>query len=146
MPGRGVKPQVDVDVPAFLGVGVSDARRIRWRGLGHRAPRDERERLDTGRLAQTGCGWWWIGQPQLSPGLAELVRDRIGVLTELQREVVDVLAFGELTDPLAIEQIETRGLIDTMHEGPHLRARLAHPPASDRLGAADLALRTNRGD
>jgi hypothetical protein len=33
-----------------------------------------------------------------------------------------------------------------MHEGPHLRARLAHPPASDRLGAADLALRTNRGD
>ncbi|MGH3933926.1 MAG: hypothetical protein ACRDS1_02900 [Pseudonocardiaceae bacterium] len=72
----------------------------------------------------------------MSPGLAELVSIRIGQLSDAQRDVVEVLAFGEplgvpllagLTDAVAVEQAEARGLIEVYPDGRRLQARLAHP-------------------
>ncbi|MGH3847985.1 MAG: helix-turn-helix transcriptional regulator, partial [Pseudonocardiaceae bacterium] len=92
--------------------------------------------LESSRLHQVAGVWRWSGEPKLSPGLVELVSARIGRLSDAQRDVVEVLAFGEplgvsllaeLTDALAVEQVEARGLIEVYSEGRRLQARLAHP-------------------
>ena len=92
--------------------------------------------LESGRLHQVAGVWRWLGEPVLSPGLVELVSARIGRLPEAQREVLEVLAFGEplsvpllvgLTDAVAVEQVEARGLVEVYQDGRRLQARLAHP-------------------
>ena len=92
--------------------------------------------LEASRLEQVAGVWRWSGQPTLSPGLVELVSARIGQLPDAQRSVVEVLAFGEplgipllveLTDALAVEQVEARGLVEVYPDGRRLQARLAHP-------------------
>ncbi|MGH8917416.1 MAG: LuxR C-terminal-related transcriptional regulator, partial [Actinomycetes bacterium] len=73
---------------------------------------------------------------ELSPGLVELVSARIGQLPQAQRDVVEVLTFGEplgvpllaeLTDALAVEQVEARGLVEVYPDERRLQARLVHP-------------------
>jgi DNA-binding CsgD family transcriptional regulator len=92
--------------------------------------------LESSRLHQVAGVWRWSGEPELSPGLVELVSARIGRLPDAQRHVVEVLAFGEplgvsvlveLTDALAVEQVEARGLVEVYQDGRRLQARLAHP-------------------
>lgn len=92
--------------------------------------------LESSRLRQVGGVWQWSGKPELSPGLVELVRARIGELPDAQRDVIEVLAFGEplgvpllagLTDVAALEQVKARGLIEVYPDGRRLQARLAHP-------------------
>jgi predicted ATPase len=55
--------------------------------------------LESGRLHQVAGVWRWSGELALPLGLVELVSARIGQLPEAQRDVVEVLAFGE---PLGI--------------------------------------------
>ncbi|MEV6110914.1 hypothetical protein AB0M28_40425, partial [Streptomyces sp. NPDC051940] len=92
--------------------------------------------LAAGRLRETGGVWRWAGTPELTPTLAELVGARMGALPEAERDVVDVLALGEpldvdllgrLTDPAAVEQTESRGLVQVEQADSRLQARLAHP-------------------
>jgi hypothetical protein len=92
--------------------------------------------LESGRLHRFAGVWRWSGELALSPGLVELVSARIGRLPEAQRDVLEVLAFGEplgvsllaeLTDALAVEQVEARGLVEVYPDGRRLQARLAHP-------------------
>jgi DNA-binding NarL/FixJ family response regulator len=92
--------------------------------------------LEAGRLHRVAGVWRWSGELALSPGLVELVSARIGLLPEAQRDVVEVLAFGEplgvsllvgLTDAVAVEQAEVRGLVEVYPDGRRLQARLAHP-------------------
>ncbi|MFZ0122268.1 MAG: hypothetical protein WAL99_23070 [Pseudonocardiaceae bacterium] len=92
--------------------------------------------LESHRLHQVAGLWWWSGRPELSPGLVELVSARIGQLPDAQRDVMEVLAFGEplgvtllakLTDAVAVEQAESRGLVEVHPDGRRLQARLAHP-------------------
>jgi DNA-binding NarL/FixJ family response regulator len=92
--------------------------------------------LESSRLHQVAGVWRWSGELALSPGLVELVSARIGRLPDAQRDVVEVLAFGEplgipllvgLTDAVAVEQVEARGLVEVYSEGRRLQARLAHP-------------------
>jgi DNA-binding CsgD family transcriptional regulator len=92
--------------------------------------------LESGRLHQVAGAWRWSGELALSPGLVELVSARIGQLPDLQRDVLEVLAFGEplgvpllaeLTDAVAVEQVEARGLVEVYLDGRRLQARLAHP-------------------
>lgn len=73
--------------------------------------------LESSRLHQVAGVWRWSGELELSPGLAELVQARIGQLPDDQRDVVEVLAFGEplgmpllteLTDAAAVEAAEAR--------------------------------------
>jgi DNA-binding NarL/FixJ family response regulator len=92
--------------------------------------------LESGGLHRVAGVWRWSGELELSPGLVELVSARIGQLPQAQRHVVEVLAFGEplgvpllagLTDALAVEQVEVRGLVEVYPEGRRWQARLAHP-------------------
>ncbi|MGH3788703.1 MAG: hypothetical protein ACRDRG_19625 [Pseudonocardiaceae bacterium] len=92
--------------------------------------------LESTRLRQVAGVWQWSGRPELSPGLVELVRSRIGRLPDAQRAVLEVLAFGEplgvpllagLTDAAAVEQVEARGLVEVYPDRRRLQARLAHP-------------------
>ena len=72
----------------------------------------------------------------MSPGLTDLVVDRMGWLSDEVREVVDLLAVGEplgvallgrLSDPVAVEDGEARGLVRVDPDGDRWQARLAHP-------------------
>lgn len=92
--------------------------------------------LEAGRLRQVTRVWQWSGELALTPGLVELVSARIGQLPEAQRDVLEVLAFGEplgvpllttLTDAVSVEQVEARGLIEVFADRRRLQARLAHP-------------------
>lgn len=79
----------------------------------------EEERV-AGRLAYVDGEWDWTGTPLASPSLIELVEMQIGSVSDELRDVVDIVAIAEpidrdllsgLTDPLAVEAAEQRGLI-----------------------------------
>ncbi|HEX4099041.1 MAG TPA: helix-turn-helix transcriptional regulator [Pseudonocardiaceae bacterium] len=112
--------------------------------------------LESHRLHQVAGLWWWSGRPELSPGLVELVSARIGQLPDAQRDVMEVLAFGEplgvtllakLTDAVAVEQAESRGLVEVHPDGRRLQARLAHPRCGEvqRAQLGTLHARRLRG-
>jgi DNA-binding CsgD family transcriptional regulator len=73
-----------------------------------------------GRLVTQDGRCRWLGTPELSPSLVELVEEQIGAVPERVRDVVDLVVVGEpvdweclavTADPLALEQAEQRGLI-----------------------------------
>ncbi|HEX2285079.1 MAG TPA: LuxR C-terminal-related transcriptional regulator [Mycobacterium sp.] len=89
-----------------------------------------------GRLVQRDGYWRWIGEPVLPPSLAEMIEARIGTLATAVGEVIDALAVGEpidfaslvrITDPAAVEDAETRGLITLERAEGRMEVRLAHP-------------------
>ncbi|WP_329082922.1 helix-turn-helix transcriptional regulator [Streptosporangium sp. NBC_01469] len=113
--------------------------------------------VDAGRLHRVGGVWRWAGAPELSPALTELVEARMGRLPEPLRAVVEFLALGEplgtpllgrLTSPEAVEEAETRGLVQVEHDGRRLQARLAHPLYGEvrRAGMRTLRARRLRGE
>jgi hypothetical protein len=88
------------------------------------------------RLRTVAEVWRWTGEPVLSPGLTDLVVDRMGRMSESEREVVDLLALGEPLDVAllgrmcgveTVEECESHGLLNVEDDGERLRARLAHP-------------------
>lgn len=108
---------------------------------------------EAGRLAAVDGLWRWSRGTVVSPGLADLVRARMGALGEPLREVVDLLAFGEplgavllvrLTDAAAVEGAEARGLIQVERDGRRLNARLAHPLFGEVRRADTGLLRARR--
>ncbi|MGH9061603.1 MAG: hypothetical protein ACRDZY_19135, partial [Acidimicrobiales bacterium] len=80
--------------------------------------------------------WRWSGKLALSPGLVELVSARIGRLPDAQRDVLEVLAFGEplgipllvgLTDAVALEQVAA---VPRMRRPRPTRSRAPSPMTS----------------
>jgi DNA-binding CsgD family transcriptional regulator len=115
----------------------------------------EREVADERLTPQDGC-WRWLGDPVLPPSLVELIEGRIGGLPSSVSDVIDALAVGEpielgsltrITDPAAVEQADTRGLIALNQVGDRVEARLAHPLYGEvrRSRAAPTRLRRLRG-
>jgi DNA-binding CsgD family transcriptional regulator len=89
-----------------------------------------------GRLVQQQGYWRWIGDPVMPPGLVELIESRIGALPGPVSDVVDVLAVGEpielaalgrITEPAAVEEADTRGLITLEPVVGGVEVRVAHP-------------------
>ncbi len=94
------------------------------------------EEIAAGRWRLVGGVWQWVGQPVVSPGLAELVDAQMGGLSESVSAVLDLLAVGEplqvsllgrLVDPAAVETAESDRLVSITRSGGVLQARLAHP-------------------
>jgi AAA ATPase domain len=88
------------------------------------------------RLARQNDYWRWMGEPVVPPGLVELIEARIGALPPSVSDVVDVLAVGEpvdleslrpITDAVAVEEAETRGLITLNKVEGRVDVRVAHP-------------------
>ena len=109
-----------------------------------------------GRLVQQRGYWRWIGDPVMAPGLVELIESRIGTLPGPVSDVVDALAVAEpielavlrrITDPAAVEQADTRGLITLEPVAAGVEVRVAHPLYGEvrRRRAAPTRLRRLRG-
>jgi DNA-binding CsgD family transcriptional regulator len=109
-----------------------------------------------GRLVQQHGYWRWIGDPVMTPGLVELIESRIGALRGPVSDVVDTLAVGEpielaaltrITDPTAVEEADTRGLITLEPVVGGVEVRVAHPLYGEvrRRRAAPTRLRRLRG-
>lgn len=74
------------------------------------------------RLVERDGQIQWIGIPQVSPSLIEIVEEQMGAVTDGVRDVIDLVAvaqpvqrdcLAELTDPMALELAEQRELIRT---------------------------------
>jgi len=115
-----------------------------------------------GRLELVGersdgeCHWRWTGDPIVAPGLVELIESRIGDLPAPVADVIDALAVGEpiglatltrITDPAAVEDADTRGLIMLEPAVGGVEVRVAHPLYGEvrRKRAAPVRLRRLRG-
>jgi len=109
-----------------------------------------------GRVVKQHGYWRWIGDPVMPPSLVELIESRIGDLPAPVNDVVDALAVGEpielaalrrITDPAAIEEADTRGLIALEPGVAGVQVRVAHPLYGEvrRRGAPPTKLRRLRG-
>ncbi|WP_164478275.1 AAA family ATPase [Mycolicibacterium stellerae] len=99
--------------------------------------------------------WRLTGRAPLSARLIELIGARLAELTTAQRNVLDILAYGE---PLQLkhvnavvqggadlaEWLEDRGLVVSRHEGRRLLIRIAHPVYTDALLHELTAVRRGR--
>jgi DNA-binding CsgD family transcriptional regulator len=114
------------------------------------------QEVTDGRLVQQRGYWRWTGDPVMPPGLVELIESRIGALLGPVSDVVDVLAVGEpinltalnrITDPAAVEEADTRGLITLGSVAGGVEVRMAHPLYGEvrRRRAAPTRLRRLRG-
>ncbi len=109
-----------------------------------------------GRLEKQHGYWQWVGDPSVPCGLVELIESRIGALPAAVGAVIDALAIGEpielaalgrITDPDAVEEADTRGLITLDHLDIGVEVRVAHPLYGEvrRKRAAPTRLRRLRG-
>jgi DNA-binding CsgD family transcriptional regulator len=109
-----------------------------------------------GRLEMQHGYWRWIGVPIVAPGLVQLIESRIGALPTPVSDVIDALAVGEpielvaltrITDPAAVEEADTRGLITLEPVVGGVEVRVAHPLYGEvrRKRAAPTRLRRLRG-
>jgi DNA-binding CsgD family transcriptional regulator/chromosome segregation and condensation protein ScpB len=106
--------------------------------------------LDARALEKKGGIWRLVGELPMSNRLVELVELTLGRLSDHERAVLDMLAYGE---PLGVamleaahgagvlEVLEARRLVEVTSEGRRLDARLAHPLYADVLRAGAPALR-----
>ncbi|KAB8196359.1 AAA family ATPase [Nonomuraea phyllanthi] len=106
-----------------------------------------------GRLAERDGQWRRRGELSMSTRLRELVEERIGHLDEEEREVLELVAFGEplgtellasLTSVRAVERVENRGLVVAVGEGRREELRLGHPLYGEVVRGGCGTLRTRR--
>lgn len=114
------------------------------------------QEVTDGRLVHRHGYQRWVGDPIVPTGLVELIESRIGALPAEVGDVIDVLAVGEpidvgalsrITDPAAVEQADTRGLITLESAGGGVEVRVAHPLYGEvrRRRAPATRLRRLRG-
>jgi DNA-binding NarL/FixJ family response regulator len=109
-----------------------------------------------GRLAQQRGYWRWIGEPVVPPGLVDMIESRIGALPTAVSDVLDAVAVGEpielaalirITDRVAVEEADMRGLISVERVDERAVVRVGHPLYAEvrRNRAAPTTLRRMRG-
>lgn len=109
-----------------------------------------------GRIKQQRGYWRWIGDPIMPLSLVELIESRFGTLPRPISDVIDTLAVGEpmdlaaltrITDPAAVEEADTRGLITLESIVGGVQVRVAHPLYGEvrRTRAPATRLRRLRG-
>lgn len=93
------------------------------------------QEIASGRIAQQHGFWRWSGDPIIPHDLVALVESRMGDLPAPVSDVVDALAVGEpielsaltrITDPAAVEEADTRGLIRLEPVAGGVQVRVAH--------------------
>ena len=102
------------------------------------------EARSTGAVERQGELVQLVGDLALSPSLGRQIVFRLGVLSESERDVLELLAIGgeigvddlaKLAGPELLEALERRGLIRTWASRRRLRASLGHPLQSDAIRA-----------
>ena len=106
--------------------------------------------LDDGGLADQGGLWRLTDDLSPSARLAEIVEARLGHLDERERNLLELVAYGEplghaelasLSEPALAESLERRGLLASNVEGRRLTVHLAHPLYGDVVREHTPALR-----
>ncbi|WP_187432603.1 LuxR family transcriptional regulator [Agromyces mariniharenae] len=91
---------------------------------------------DAGSLVSAHGLWQLVGEPVGTPALRDLIRARLRVLGDDERDTVERLAlceplafdeFGRPGAPEALARLEMRGLIRVDESGARMRVGLAHP-------------------
>src|SRR4029077_6683435 len=92
--------------------------------------------LDSGALSRSGGGLWrWEGPVTAAPRLVELVEGRLGQLEPEERDLLEILAFGEPLG-MAIEEMvgapvltaaERKGLLSVEQNDRRMEIRPVHP-------------------
>lgn len=112
--------------------------------------------LGGGRLVDQRGYWTWTGEPDVPSNLVEAIEATTGALSPAVADVIDVLAVGEplelpalrrLTDSAAIEDAESRGLIELHDLDGRVEVRVRHPLYAEvrRKQAPAMRLRRLRG-
>jgi DNA-binding CsgD family transcriptional regulator len=103
-----------------------------------------------GTLRNEGGLWRIVGELHPTDRLAELVEARLEGLSASERELLEVVAFGEpistaelgkISDLAVAEALERKGLLKCTAEGSRLVVRLGHPIYGDVLRQQVPALR-----
>lgn len=110
--------------------------------------------VSAGRMFLRSGMWLWAGEPELSPTLADLLEERIAKVPTSVRDVLDALAVAEpmethvleaITDPEAVAEAESLGLISVDLRGRPASVRLAHPLLGEVSRSGPLRMRRLRG-
>jgi hypothetical protein len=106
--------------------------------------------LTDGTLRNDGGIWRLVGPLAPSSRLVELVEARLGTMGVAERDLLELVAFGEplgsaelvtLGDPAVAESLERNGLLRSSMNGRRLEVRLAHPLYGEVLRLRIPALR-----
>lgn len=106
-----------------------------------------------GRLAPEDGLWRWTGEPEITPVLRDLIEAQIGLLSDADRRLLELVAFGEpveiglltkLADRRVVEAASARGLIEMELSDRRLMARLGHPLYSEAVRSSTDPLRARR--
>jgi DNA-binding CsgD family transcriptional regulator len=109
--------------------------------------------IEDGTLVQDTGIWRLTGPIRPSTWLAELVEGRLADLAPAERDLVEIIAFGQplgivelgqLGKPEIAESLERRGLLTSSVDGGKLQIRLAHPLFADVLRSRTPALRAQK--
>lgn len=105
--------------------------------------------IEAGTLSAVDGVWQLRGPAAVSPGLAELLEERLkragdAALRALKLlalcEPLDINTLSELAGEDAIDAAEVQGLLDIVHDGDQINARISHPLYGDvvrrRIGTA----------
>ena len=110
--------------------------------------------VSAGRMTLRSEVWLWDGEPELSRSLAELLEARISQVPSSVRDVLDALALAEpmethlleaITDPDAVAEAESLGLINVDLSRQRASARLAHPLLGEVCRNGSPQMRRLRG-
>ena len=92
--------------------------------------------LGTERLQRVNGVWWWAGDTDVPPRLAELLQDRLENLSADAKQARDLLALGEplpydtlaaVSSDDAIMELDSQGLVTSDSSGGVVRLRFSHP-------------------
>ena len=91
--------------------------------------------LDSGALCSSAAVWRWEGPMTAAPRLVELVEDRLGRLDSQERDLLEVLAFGEplgadlesMVGASVLAAAERKDLLSVEQAGRRVEVRPAHP-------------------
>ena len=106
--------------------------------------------LDAGVLALERGLWRLRGRPAVSPSLMAVITRRLGILSDVERAPLELLAVGEplrlgevlaLTSYEGLEAAEERGMVVVGGPGADGEVRLAHPLYGEVLAAELSVLR-----
>jgi DNA-binding CsgD family transcriptional regulator len=106
--------------------------------------------IERGSLRLDDKLWHWVGPLEPGPRLRDLVASRIGLLSDAERDALEVVAVGEplpidcLRELFSVDVItglERRGLVRSRHEAGSVQVRLVHPLFGEVVRADAPALR-----
>jgi hypothetical protein len=106
--------------------------------------------LDSGALARGAGMWRWAGPVTAPPRLVELVETRLGRLDTGERDLLELLAFGEPLGAGLLERLEgtpvlaaaeRKGLLSVEQLGRRVEVRVVHPLYGEAVRAQTGPLR-----